>query len=213
MAAAKSSSTGRRRRTAEEARAQILDAAEKRLIETGPAGIRLQEVAADLGVSHPTVLHHFGSREALVQAVAERVQKDIYRQVIDAMRETAIGEEALPELFERIFTTLTAKGQSRVWYWLALENMERPDERQPLRTVVETAQEIRKHRRAELGKSTEVSLEDTRFVVALAIMALTSQSVLGDHLLESVGLRGDEKTHARFRAWLAKILVKHLENA
>lgn len=213
MAAAKTSSTGRRRRTAEEARAAILDAAEKRLIATGPAGIRLQEVAADLGVSHPTVLHHFGSREALVQAVAERVQKDIYRQVLEAMRATVVTEEALPQLFERISSTLAAKGQSRVWYWLALENMEQPDERQPLRTVVETAQEIRKHRRAALGKNTDVSLEDTRFAVVLAVMALTAQSVLGDHLLESLGLRADEKTHAKFRAWLANLLLNHLENA
>ena len=49
------------RRTAEAARAAILEAAEKRLAEAGPAGIRLQGVAADVGVSHPTVLHHFCS--------------------------------------------------------------------------------------------------------------------------------------------------------
>src|SRR5450432_3158548 len=62
----------RRRRTSDEARAAILDAAERRLVSSGPAGIRLQEVAADVGVSHPTVLHHFGSREALVREVCER---------------------------------------------------------------------------------------------------------------------------------------------
>src|SRR6478736_553059 len=60
------------RRDAETARAAILEATEKRLVHVGPSGIRLQEVAADAGVSHPTVLHHFGSREALVQAVIVR---------------------------------------------------------------------------------------------------------------------------------------------
>ena len=39
----------RKRRTAEVARSAILDAAERRLIAAGPAGIRLQEVAADVG--------------------------------------------------------------------------------------------------------------------------------------------------------------------
>ena len=57
------------RRTAEETRAAILDAAERRLKASGPASIRLQDVAAEAGISHPAVLHHFGSREGLVQAV------------------------------------------------------------------------------------------------------------------------------------------------
>ncbi len=35
----------------------------------GPAGLRLQEVAKAAGVSHPTILHHFGSREGLIQAL------------------------------------------------------------------------------------------------------------------------------------------------
>src|SRR5947199_358921 len=62
----------RQRRTADEARAEILDAAERILVETGPGAIRLQQVAELVGVSHPTVLHHFGTREALVAAVVER---------------------------------------------------------------------------------------------------------------------------------------------
>ncbi|MGH7329781.1 MAG: TetR/AcrR family transcriptional regulator, partial [Polyangiaceae bacterium] len=56
----------RRRLDAEAARKLILDATERRLVRVGPSGIRLQEVAKDAGVSHPTVLHHFGSRELLV---------------------------------------------------------------------------------------------------------------------------------------------------
>jgi AcrR family transcriptional regulator len=35
-------------------------------------GLRLQDIAADVGISHPAVLHHFGSREALVHAVIQR---------------------------------------------------------------------------------------------------------------------------------------------
>src|SRR5688572_5204467 len=60
------------RRTAGAAREAILDAAEKRLAEGGPAGLRIQEIARDVGISHPTLLHHFGSRAALVEAVVDR---------------------------------------------------------------------------------------------------------------------------------------------
>src|SRR5215469_991121 len=50
-------------------RSAILDAAEKRLINGGPDAIRLEKIAADVRVSHPAILHHFGSREGLVEAM------------------------------------------------------------------------------------------------------------------------------------------------
>ena len=53
----------RRRLPADEAKTRILEAAQKRLTEGGPDAIRLQDLAADLGISHPAILHHFGSRE------------------------------------------------------------------------------------------------------------------------------------------------------
>src|SRR6187455_592631 len=83
----------RRRRTAEQARDEILDAAEKRLRERGPDAIRLQEIAGDVGISHPAVLHHFGSREGLVAAVTERVMGKLERELLEVMvRGTETGE-------------------------------------------------------------------------------------------------------------------------
>src|SRR5579864_1988138 len=82
-----------KRRTADEARTAILDAAERCLVETGPAALRLQAVAEQVGVSHPTVLHHFGSREALVQAVMERAMGALEADVIAAIQHGSEGEE------------------------------------------------------------------------------------------------------------------------
>ena len=47
------------RRTKEEAQRVILDAAEERLANGGPEALRLQDIAADVGISHPAILHHF----------------------------------------------------------------------------------------------------------------------------------------------------------
>ncbi len=58
-----------RRRNLAETRGAILDAAERRLIDGGPDAVRLEKIAADAGVSHPAILHHFGSREGLVEAI------------------------------------------------------------------------------------------------------------------------------------------------
>ncbi|MGH7960445.1 MAG: helix-turn-helix domain-containing protein, partial [Candidatus Binatia bacterium] len=59
----------RRRRTAEEARRLILEAAEKRLITGGPEAIRLQDIAAEVGMAHAVISHHFGNREGLMEAL------------------------------------------------------------------------------------------------------------------------------------------------
>src|SRR5262245_65030111 len=83
----------RQRRTADEARAEILDAAERVLIETGPGAIRLQQVAKLVGVSHPTVLHHFGTREALVEAVVERALQAMQEDVLTAIQRAPRSEE------------------------------------------------------------------------------------------------------------------------
>ncbi len=55
------------------AREAILDAAQVRLLEHGPAGLVLDLVAADAGVSKGGLLYHFPSKEALVAGLTERM--------------------------------------------------------------------------------------------------------------------------------------------
>jgi len=69
---ARNGTASRRRRSAAETRDAILEAAERRLLDKGPEAIQLQEIAADAGISHPAILHHFGSREGLVEAMILR---------------------------------------------------------------------------------------------------------------------------------------------
>src|ERR1700734_2003894 len=93
----------RKRRTAEEARAAILDAAERLLVAGGPAGLRLQEIAADVGVSHPTVLHHFGSREGLMEAVVARALDSLHADLLTAMREAPKSVDKVSHLLDRVY--------------------------------------------------------------------------------------------------------------
>ncbi|HYW57508.1 MAG TPA: TetR/AcrR family transcriptional regulator [Polaromonas sp.] len=50
----------------------LLDAAEQLLPARGAEALTLREVAREAGVSHGAPYHHFGSREALLAAIAER---------------------------------------------------------------------------------------------------------------------------------------------
>ena len=73
------------RRTAEEARRLILDAAEERLARQGPEGLRLQDIARDVGISHPAILHHFESREGLVRALVGRANRQLRDTLLSAL--------------------------------------------------------------------------------------------------------------------------------
>ncbi|PRX50241.1 TetR family transcriptional regulator [Prauserella shujinwangii] len=53
-------------------REELLDAATALLPERGYAGLRMADVATNVGVSRQTVYNEFGSKSALVQAVALR---------------------------------------------------------------------------------------------------------------------------------------------
>ena len=73
------------RRSADDARREILDAAEAMLRDLGPAGIRLHQIADDVGVSHPAILHHFGSREGLIEAGVNRAVERLESDLIEAI--------------------------------------------------------------------------------------------------------------------------------
>ena len=88
------------RRTPEDAQANILDAAEAILAKGGgPAALRLQDVAHQAGVSHPTILHHFGSREGLVHAINKRAFEKLTGIATEQMAAARGGDEGLKATF------------------------------------------------------------------------------------------------------------------
>lgn len=203
----------RRRRTAEEAREEILDAAEKRLRESGPDAIRLQEIAADVGISHPAVLHHFGSREGLVEAVIERTMDQLERELLSMI--TQGNESGGPpdsiELTERVAVALGQKGHARLLAWLALSGhkpMRSNAVREGWKMIIDATHALRLARTKSKDKPT---LEDTAFTVALSSITLFGEAIIGADALEAAGLGNDPRTVKRFRRWFAKLLEDHLE--
>ena len=202
----------RRRRDAEAARAAILDAAERQLVLAGPSGLRLQDVAKDAGVSHPTVLHHFGSRDALMKEVITRSLETIHTRLVAAIESSTGDEQQLASMLEGVFDALATGGHGRVMMWLALggEDVDVPGTR--LVDVVDATHALRRVKLRERGsKSPLPKREDTAHVVVLAALALLGSSVMGAKLLKNAGLPHDEAGGARFRGWLARVLKRHLD--
>jgi AcrR family transcriptional regulator len=202
----------RKRRTAEEARTAILDAAERLLVVSGPAGIRLQEVAGDVGVSHPTVLHHFGSREGLIEAVVARALDSLHAGLLAAVREAPKGGDQAAAMLERVHEALLEGGHGRAFLWLALEGYAPTMEQFRVRTLAEAVHEVRKAIWKEKGKAVP-PFEDTYFTVLLPALALLSMSATTGAVVKGTKGAGENEPYGprRFRAWLGRLIHQHLE--
>lgn len=206
----------RRRRSAEEARREILDAAEKRLAAGGPEAVRLQDIARDVGISHPAILHHFGSRDGLTEALAERaiaaLDRDLLRafQIPDTEEPDAGG--SVLDVIEKVFATLGDSGHARLLAWRALLSDERQPEAAEQRMLRHVTEALHA-RRIELARERGAAPpdpEDTFFVVRLAATALLGDAVAGDIIDLSVDAAQRADLRARFRAWLVRVLALHV---
>lgn len=198
------------RRTAEDARTAILDATEQRLVERGPSGIRLQDVAADVGVSHPAILHHFGSRERLVEAVIQRRVRAMNQEVILSLLSARADDEERTAiaLFDSLHEMFVA-GHARVLAFCALERRMPTGTSENLQPVAQAMHAARVARR-EPGKPPP-SFEETAHVVHLTALALFAEAIIGTFLRGDPAGRPDEAASKRFRDWFAKHLLATLE--
>src|ERR1700732_2458541 len=105
----------RLRRTPEEARRLILETAQALIARTGPEGLRLQDIAAEAGISHPLILHHFQSRAGLVAALTRQAAAEFKDRLVAAM---AHPESSTEELIDRVFDAF-AGGLAQRLAWLA----------------------------------------------------------------------------------------------
>jgi AcrR family transcriptional regulator len=194
------------RRTAEDARRQILDAAEVRLVQTGPAGIRLQDVAADLGISHPVILHHFGSREGLIRALTNRALVELKDKLMLALHAAEVKTE---NILGEVFNAFRG-GLAQRLAWLAVAGTDEDHAQQDMVTleIVRTVHEIR------LGAAppgVTIDEEDTKSIVYLVTATAFGDAIFGAQLRKRAGLPEGAAASNAFQLWFAELLRWHLD--
>jgi AcrR family transcriptional regulator len=175
----------------------------------GPDGLRLKSIADDVGLSHSAILHHFGSREALIEAVRVDGFAALAEDLRQRLAEPTEGDPAIA-FFEKVAQTLGEHGYGRLLAWQLMsgqlpsagavgEAVLGPDGSGGLLDGL--ARPLHTLRTRRFG---ECDLQETRFIILLVACALLGESIAGDVLVRSAGLEEGEASRKAFRAWLAK---------
>lgn len=106
------------RRTAEEARRHILEAAEAVLLKQGHGSLTLVTIAKQASMAHSTLLHHFGDIESLKLALAAHVQKVVLGEVLEKLQPRHGEELDIKELVSYVFARVSESGYARLFAWL-----------------------------------------------------------------------------------------------
>jgi TetR/AcrR family transcriptional regulator, repressor for neighboring sulfatase len=107
----------RRRRAPEQAKQEILDAAEKVFLESQPDQVGLKDVARVAGVSHGLITHYFGTYAGLVEETLERRIRALRELIANRLREA--GALKRPgELLAGLFRALEDPVHLRLTRWL-----------------------------------------------------------------------------------------------
>jgi len=187
----------RRRLSAEESKQRILSVAERHLARVGPAGLRLKELSAELGISHPAILHHFGSREGLVNAVVERALSTFEQRLSDMLSARAASPDALMDALAEFFSE---GDRARLFAWLNLSGGRgESDAPRPYERIAQRLHDARTDANAP-------SYEDTLFRVQLAALALFAEALFGSAIRRTLGQRDDAEASLDFRRRLARLL-------
>ena len=194
------------RRTQEEAKALILQAAEKTVGREGPAALRLQDVAREAGVSHPTILHHFGSRDGLIRALNMRGLEELRGALLDRMGQQDSSEDGVARSF-RAFRD----GMAQRILWL-MQTPDAPDEpaRQGVPLTEQIAQGLHALRLSFAPPCKTVEIEDSRFIAHLVAIAGFGDAVVGPRMRELAGQ--DDETRRRFERWLSALIDLHIRS-
>lgn len=201
MAGKKSTSKNKRiRRSPADARDVILAAAEAGMAASGPAGLRLQEVAKAAGVSHPTILHHFGSREGLIQALNLKTIEQLKTVLLNVM---SAGPSTSKDPIASVFAAYRdGLAQRMVW----LMQSQAPMGAVGLPAFDELVEALHAMRLRMAGLNQNFDIADTRAIVHLTTIAAFGDAILGKRLRRAPD--GDEEAARRtwFEDWFSEML-------
>ncbi|MEM1434519.1 MAG: TetR/AcrR family transcriptional regulator [Pseudomonadota bacterium] len=201
----------RRRRSADEAKQLVLETAAGRLKELGLEGLNLTGVADQAGISHATIIHHFGSSEGMRHALIVYMTRQLLSDVLGALQSDADPAT----LCEQLFAAIADNGHAQLLAWMAVES--RTELAQPIldnqdlfRGVIDSV--ATRLCRGDHGPgdgahaATEQELAEARQIVLLIATTALGLGIAGQPLTALLEL--DANVSKTFPAWLAERITR-----
>jgi AcrR family transcriptional regulator len=196
------------RRTPEEAKALILGAAQQRLEAAGPEGLQIAEIATIAGVTHSTILHHFGSAEGLRASLAEKMVEKLLSDILKVVDTGSIVTSDHKVLF-RVFAVLSDEGNARLLAWTMLKGLELEEGRETLSVLFGKLTEGVKTAIMQAGGDTfpeEVVVKHARYTIFQVALTAIGDGIAGHYIASLLGL-SDKQATDEFRDWFAERLL------
>lgn len=195
--------TRRLRRSAEDARQGILEAAEKQLAEWGPEGVQVQEVARDVGIAPATVLHHFGSRDHLLEELMAYGGRRLEDRLAELVSQ---AEPNLVTLAEELLELYASRGYAALYASLSRQKGARARRSRavPFAALLRRLEEDR-------GLTTRQRREEAAFALLALNLVAFAEAHVGRPMRNAVGLSAGEPSRIRFVRWLGRLLDRQLE--
>jgi AcrR family transcriptional regulator len=185
----------------EQAQKAILDAAEGLMVEVGPAGLRISAVAKKAGMAHPNIIHHFGSRDGLINALAERVGERATSRITDAIKAaTNAAPEDRVSAMTHVLDSAYPGDEGRAAVWLHLSGAD-SSLKSNMERIVELSHSLRQ------SIDVDANLDNTNRLVMLVTLALVGEVVSGQGIKGALGFGNDDDSRAHFRRLLSEILL------
>src|SRR5258708_11872777 len=199
--------TKRIRRSPEASKLAILEAAERRLIRDGRDGVRVQRIAADLGMTDAALHYHFGNRQALVEALMRFSAKRLVADIGDALETWDADRLDLHQLGALFRKSYAERGVARLV--VSVLAGRKPRGAGMLRRLVLAVHEARTRRAKASGRKPPL-LTDTQFIITLLSGVHLLAPIAGEALLLSTDAPADKAGIQRYLDWVAMLLGTHL---
>jgi AcrR family transcriptional regulator len=197
------------RRTPEQARRELLDAADRVFGEFSPDQVGLKDIAREAGVSHALITHYFGTYAGLVGATLERRLGALRERILLELRRA--GVLARPgELLGLLFDALADPVHLKLLKWLSAS--ERAGSMQTLALEHRGLQLVAQQVANVMSPGPSATTLDTLELAILTAVAAAYGYALHKHaLVAALGRRPSAALDDAVRDTLAGMLQSYLQ--
>ena len=186
----------RKRRNAEEARNEILAAAKTLLVDEGADALKLQRIARKAEISHPLVLHHFGSIEGVLVALQASIAREIRQTLLQSLQGLPVQEGVAHAM-----QALSSPHQGKLMAWLVSRG------HSPFPPEGESGL---LHIRDELQSRTGRNPTELNHMMLAILFAMYGEAMFGDDLRSRLQMTTNTETKRTFHHWLFRQLTTTL---